>query len=78
MQSLRLSNHRPNEPWLAQIFTAKAVQSGGVVRRAVQDVEREVGRDRLMQEVAARGFHLIECGGQFVIVCRTSDLVVHF
>lgn len=76
-QNCRLSNHSPNEPWLAQIFAAKAVRTGGVVRRAVRDVEREVGRARLMQEVAARGFHLIECGGQFVIVCRTSDLVVH-
>jgi hypothetical protein len=77
MNPLRLATQAPNEPWLDQVFSAKAVQQGGVVRRAVRDVEREVGRARFMQAVAARGFHLIECGGQFVVICRTSDLVVH-
>lgn len=77
MHPVHLSNHAPNEPWLRQIFEAKAVRDGGIVRRAVRDVEREVGRGRLMQEVAQRGFHMVECGGQFVIICRTSDLIVH-
>ncbi len=77
MHAVRLTPLRPNEAWLAQIFAAKAVSKGGVVRRAVADVEAEVGRARLMQEVARRGYHLIECGDQFIIVCRDSDLVVH-
>lgn len=77
MQSLRLTHRSANEHWLAQIFDAKAARSGGIVRRAVRDVEREVGRDRLVAEVAGRGFHMIECGGQFVIICQASDLVVH-
>jgi hypothetical protein len=77
MEPMHLSHHAANERWLAQIFEAKAVRGGGVVRRAVRDVEREVGRARLAREVAERGFHMIECGGQFVIICRTSDLVVH-
>ena len=77
MHPVHLSNHPVNEPWLRQIFEAKAVREGGIVRRAVQDVEREVGRGRLFEEVARRGFHMIECGGQFVIICRTSDLIVH-
>ncbi|ETA49729.1 hypothetical protein [Ponticoccus alexandrii] len=77
MPTLRLTHHAANERWLAQIFEAKAARMGGIVRRAVRDVEREIGRDRLKAEVAGRGFHMIECGGQFVIICRASDLVVH-
>lgn len=77
MRTIRLSHTSENEPWLAQIFGAKAARSGGVVRRAVRDVEREIGRDRLKAAVAERGFHMIECGGQFVIICRSADLVVH-
>lgn len=77
MQSVRLAPFHPNEAWLGQIFEAKAARSGGVVRRAVSDVERQVGRARLLQEVTARGYHLVECGGQFIIICRHSDLVVH-
>ena len=60
--------------WIDQIFSAKAVQRGGVVRRAVAIVEREIGRERLMEEVDRRGFHLIECGGQFVIICNGGQI----
>ncbi|MBP0483930.1 hypothetical protein [Sagittula salina] len=77
MHPVHLSNDPANEPWLRQILAAKAVREGGVVRRAVHDLEREIGRGRLVGEVARRGFHMIECGGQFVIICRTSDLIVH-
>lgn len=60
--------------WIAQLFAAQAVGKGGVVRRSVQDAERKVGRRRLELEVRRRGFHLIECGGQFVIVCACADV----
>ncbi len=64
--------HR-NDIWLSQIFEAKPVLSGGVVRRKVADVERKVGRLRLELEVRKRGFHLIRCGSQFVILCDTGE-----
>ncbi len=62
--------------WCDQIFDAKSVSRGGIVRRAVRDVEREIGRDRLIAEVRARGFHLVECGGQFLIICNAGQLWV--
>ena len=66
-----------NPAFFHQLFSAKSVQRGGVVRRAVRDVEREVGRDAMVEEVARRGFHLLECAGQFIIVCNSDHLTVH-
>ncbi len=61
-----------NELWLAQVFAAKSVGEAGVVRRKVADVERKIGRRTLELEVRRRGFHMVECGGQFVIVCSRA------
>ncbi|WP_411232319.1 N-(5'-phosphoribosyl)anthranilate isomerase [Marivita sp. S0852] len=60
--------------WIEQVFAAKAVAEGGIVRRAVPWVEREIGRDRFLNEVARRGFHLLECAGQFIIICSDSPI----
>ncbi len=60
--------------WFAQIFEAKAVRTGGVVRRKICDVERKVGRSALEREVRRRGFHLVEAGTQFIIICSTGDV----
>lgn len=62
--------------WLDDLFSAKAVGKGGVVRRAVRDVDREIGRGVLLSEVRRRGFHLIECGGQFIVICNTGQMQV--
>ena len=67
---------RSASPWLEEVFTAKAVGRGGVVRRSVRDVEREVGRARFVAEVRRRGFHLVECGGQFIVICNAGHLQV--
>jgi hypothetical protein len=37
------------------------------------DVEREVGRDALELAVRRRGFHMIECDRDFVIICSGPD-----
>lgn len=68
---------RGNPAFLHQLFSAKAAQGGGIVRRAVRDVEREVGRDAIIAEVERRGYHLLECAGQFIIVCASDHLTVH-
>lgn len=60
--------------WLNQIFTAQAVAKGGVVRRKITDVDAKVGRQTLELEVRRRGFHLIEAGTQFIIVCDTGHI----
>jgi hypothetical protein len=59
-----------------RLFAAEAVRRGGIVRRAVRDVEREIGRDQLELEVRRRGFHLVEVAGQFVIICTPGQLRV--
>ena len=64
------------QDWLDQIFRAKAAQAGGVVRRKVRDVEREVGREALELAVRRRGFHLLECGADFVILCSSDPVRV--
>lgn len=71
---------RPQDPayWIAAIFSAKAVQNGGVVRRNRIWVEREIGRDRFEDEVRQRGYHLIEVGQQLVVICNTGQFRVVF
>jgi hypothetical protein len=64
------------QAWLDDLFAAKAVGKGGIVRRAVRDVEREIGRNPFIAEVRRRGFHLIECGGQFIVICNTGQMQV--
>lgn len=66
----------PNIGWIDQLFGAKAAKSGGIVRRSVASVEREVGRDVFLSEVRKRRFHLVETGGQFVVFCHTGRLRV--
>ena len=71
---------RPQDPeyWIAAIFSAKAVQNGGVVRRNRVWVEREIGRDRFEDEVRKRGFHLLESGQQLIVICNSGQIRVVF
>ncbi len=62
--------------WMARIFAARAAQAGGVVRRKIKDVHREVGREAFVAEVQKRGFHLIVCGDQYVVICHDGNLRV--
>jgi hypothetical protein len=72
---MSFAGHIPrNDDWLAQMFSAKAVASGGVVRRKARDVERKVGRARLELEVRRRGFRLIEVGDQLIVICSGAPL----
>ncbi|MEO0692934.1 MAG: N-(5'-phosphoribosyl)anthranilate isomerase [Pseudomonadota bacterium] len=74
---MRQDRMRPSaDHWLNAVFAAKAARSGGVVRRSVMWVEREIGRKRFVDEVRARGFHMVECGGQFVVICNGGGLRV--
>jgi hypothetical protein len=58
------------DTWLQTIFSAKAVRRGAVVRRSAAWVEREVGRERFIDEVRRRGFHMVESGGQLIVICN--------
>jgi hypothetical protein len=60
--------------WLIQLFSARSVAEGGIVRRKVSDVERLVGRDRFLGEIRRRGFRAIENSGHFVIFCNVDPV----
>lgn len=65
------------EDWLRQIFSARAAQ-GGVVRRSIAWVDREVGRDLFVAEVRRRGFHLLASSNQFIVVCNRDPVQMLF
>jgi len=72
---LRLTNP---DTWIAEIFSARAVTEGGVIRRHRGWIDREVGRARFAAEVRARGFHLLETGEQLIVVCHNGPIYLHF
>lgn len=59
--------------FINQIFDAKAVRNGGIVRRKIASVEKYASLSFLLKEVEARGFHLIETGDQYVIICNLGN-----
>lgn len=75
MDTIRI--HNPDY-WLAEVFSAKSVASGGVVRRARRWVEAEIGLDKFESAVRARGFHLIEAGSQLVVICHAGPVYLRF
>jgi len=62
------------EVWLLDLFTSKAVQQGGVIRRKARDVERFAGMGRFMAEIDRRGYRVAENSGQFVIFCNRAPI----
>lgn len=77
MQLHPVPSRARNLAWLDEMFSAKAVQRGGIVRRAKRDVEREVGREAFIAAIRDRRFHLVECGGQYIVICNPGQLQVH-
>jgi hypothetical protein len=65
---------RIDRTWLNQVFAAQAASKGGVVRRKISDVEAKVGRETFELEVRRRGFHLVEAGTQFIVICDTGHI----
>ena len=61
---------------LRRLFSAKAARTGGIVRRSVAWVDREIGQERLACAVRGRGYRMIRCGGQFVIICNDAKIEV--
>ena len=58
------------EIWLNDLFSSKAVNNGGVIRRKARDIERFAGMDRFMTEIDRRGYQVAENAGQIVIFCN--------
>jgi hypothetical protein len=69
-----MTNHMSPDRWVAQMFSARTAAEGGIVRRRVSDVERLIGRDRFVKEIARRGYRAVENSGHFVIFCNAEPV----
>ena len=69
---------RQAHEWLEGVFHCRAPATGGVIRRQVMDVEREVGRRVFENEVRKRGFRLIRTRHHFLIVCDDGPIDILF
>lgn len=59
--------------FINDMFRAKTAKSGGIVRRKVASVQTYASLQYLIKEVEARGFHLIETGNQYVVICNPGN-----
>ncbi len=62
--------------WIPATFCGKGRGKRAVVRRSEVSVRRELGAKLLEFEVKKRGFHMVRCGGQFIIICNPGQLQV--
>ena len=62
--------------WLAQVFHCRAAETGGVIRRQVVDVDRQVGIATFIAEVRRRGYRLIRTQHYFIVVCSDGPIEV--
>ncbi|GKY88933.1 N-(5'-phosphoribosyl)anthranilate isomerase [Sinisalibacter aestuarii] len=70
----QLPDYLTPERWLAQVFSSGEAAKGGVVKRQIRDVERLVGREMFLGEVARRGFQAVENGRHFVVFCNAQPI----
>lgn len=72
-----LDQDSPLDPdqWVRDVFSAKAVLRGEVIRRKARDIERYAGWDRFLAEIARRGFRAVRNGGQVVVFCNREPVV---
>jgi hypothetical protein len=68
--------HARADLWVAQIFAAKSVTKGAVIRRSLSWIDREIGRERFLAEVRSRDFHVVETGGQWIVICNPGHFRV--
>lgn len=61
---------------MQHLFASKAARDGAVIRRKLRDIDRFVGRDRFLRELARRGYHAVENAGQLVIFCNSEPVRV--
>jgi len=66
----------PADFWMQQIFEAKSARTGGVVRRKMRDIERNVGKPRFEAELIRRGYHAVQNGDQVVIFCNNQNIQI--
>ncbi len=62
------------ETYLADMFGAKSVARGRVIRRKARDIDRYVGRSAFVEELERRGYRAVENAGQIVIFCNLDPV----
>jgi len=73
----RIWDARRMDAWLAQWFSANQTDNGGVIRRKRQDVDKYSSLAAVIAEAKNRGWHVVETGGQVVVLCHTGALNLH-
>lgn len=48
-----------------------------MIRRSVYDVERFDVLDEIIYRAKDEGWHVIETGGQLVVLCHEGSMVIH-
>ncbi|WP_373051196.1 N-(5'-phosphoribosyl)anthranilate isomerase [Thalassovita aquimarina] len=62
------------EIWMRAVFSSRDARLGGVIKRQVRDVERIVGREAFLSEVAKRGWQALENGRHFIVCCNVEPI----
>lgn len=61
-----------------QMFkSSQQARSGGVVRRSEHHVSRKGALPEIVRRAREKRFHVIETGGQIVLLCHEGDLIIH-
>jgi hypothetical protein len=63
--------------WVEQIFSARIVGDGGVVRRSISDVNQNNALEEIIEIAKENDFHVIETGEQVIILCNPGYMKVH-
>ena len=66
------------DAWIDQLFSAKAVRKGAVVRRQIAWVAREIGDSRFRSEVRRRGYRLVRTADQYIVICHDGPIEILF
>ncbi len=74
MQTFSSSSPLSADVWMRDVFGAKQVAKGGVIRRTMRDIETYVGRDAFEAEIRRRGFRAIENTGHVIVICNQAPI----
>ena len=67
----RTQSNDPTE-WVEQIFEAKSVKTGGVLKRLIKSVEKRGSHNHLINKVIELGFHMFVTDTHYIIICSKN------
>jgi hypothetical protein len=63
--------------YVDNMFRAQQAASFGIVRRSEREVERLGVLDEIIDRAESNGWHVLQTGGQIVVLCHPGALTVH-